>query len=98
MTQDLTTNKCLTCIPSHIFNIATTACESTLSAINIGCNGICTIGTAKYIAAVGPVAAHLEAATCGKGFTYDSTLNRCTRNKADYPLTLLDIDANSGNV
>lgn len=63
-------------------------------------SNICSVGTATYVAAVttpSVVAEYLKTATCGKGFTFDSVSNSCFRNKSDWPISVVSVDANSGN-
>jgi len=99
LTQDLTTGKCLTCIPSHVLQASTSTpvCESVLNTSGLGCSGACSVGTATYVAAVVSPAAseYLQAATCGKGYTLDSN-KRCIRNKTDWTTSVADIDG-TGN-
>lgn len=99
MTQDLTTLKCLTCNPSHVFDTDNTVCLSVLTTSINGCNtNVCYIGTATYVPKVTTptvVNGYLQAASCGKGYTYDSTNKNCLTNKSDWT-TAAEVDAQTG--
>lgn len=96
----MVTGLCLTCIPSHVFtvatNLASNICQPILSAVTT-CNGQCFTETATYVPAVlTPVAVneYLKIATCGKGTTKDANGN-CIRSKTDWT-TVDQIDAQTG--
>lgn len=54
--MDLSNDKCLTCIPSSVFTLSTNLkgniCKPVTDTVDTGCAGLCSVGTASYVAAV----------------------------------------------